>query len=214
MISDFINISIVCEGPTEVDFIKKKLNKEYFNPINISLKPIAINKTAHQQSLEGNISVDRLVTFVKKAEFKIVTTLVDFYGFKKTDKKTPHEIEEELEARVNQEFFIPYLQVHETEALWFSDKNAIAGAKNANDQQQRMLSDIIQQYPNPEDINDSRETAPSKRLEKIFTDYKKIIDGNHIFDKISVETMKSKCPRFAKWLDIIEVKAEILRRGK
>ena len=67
MISDFINISIVCEGPTEVDFIKKKLNKEYFNPINISLKPIAINKTAHQQSLEGNISVDRLVTFVKKA---------------------------------------------------------------------------------------------------------------------------------------------------
>lgn len=214
MISDFINISIVCEGPTEVDFIKKKLNKEYFNPINISLKPIAINKTAHQQSLEGNISVDRLVTFVKKAEFKIVTTLVDFYGFKKTDKKTPHEIEEELEARVNQEFFIPYLQVHETEALWFSDKNAIAGAKNANDQQQRMLSDIIQQYPNPEDINDSRETAPSKRLEKIFTDYKKIIDGNHIFDKISVKTMKSKCPRFAEWLDTIEEKAEILRRGR
>lgn len=214
MTSNFINISIVCEGPTEVDFIKKKLNKEYFNPKNISLKPIAINETAHQQSLEGNVSVDRLVAFVKKAEFKIVTTLVDFYGFKNRGIKTPHKIEEELEARVNQEFFIPYLQVHETEALWFSDKNAIAGAKNANDQQQRMLSDIIQQYPNPEDINDSRETAPSKRLEKIFTDYKKIIDGNHIFDKISVETMKSKCPRFAEWLDTIEEKAEILRRGR
>lgn len=165
MTSDFINISIVCEGPTEVDFVKKKLNKNYFNLRNISLKPIAINKS-EWQSMEGNVSVDRLAAFVKKAEFKIVTTLVDFYGFKNKGVKTPHEIEDELKERVNQEFFIPYLQVPETEALWFSDINAIAGAKNADDQQKKSLSEIIRQYQNPEDMNDGIATAPSKRLEK------------------------------------------------
>jgi hypothetical protein len=206
MISNFINVSVVCEGQTEVDFVKKKLNKEYFNYKSISLKPIAI--------LDGNISVDRVVTFAKRAPHSIITTLVDFYGFKNKDDKTVDEIEEELRAKVDKEFFIPYLQMHETEALWFSDVASISSAKKANDEQKQSLREIILKYGNPEKINDGRETAPSKRLKKIFGDYEKLTDGNSIFDKISIDVMQVKCPRFAEWIKKIEETAEILKKRK
>ncbi|MDR0822878.1 MAG: DUF4276 family protein [Endomicrobium sp.] len=203
MTSKFVNVSIICEGQTEVDFVKNKLNKTYFNSKNIFLKPIL---------LKGDVSIDKIVTFAKRASHPIVTTLVDFYGFKNKGDKTVSEIEKALFLKVNKEYFIPYLQLHETEALWFSDIVAIVNAKNASDKQKEFLNAIIKQYKNPEDINDSVETAPSKRLENIFKDYEKITDGNRIFEKISVESMKTKCPRFKQWLETVETTADKLRK--
>ena len=211
MISEFVNVNVVCEGPTEVDFVKK-LNKRYFNSRKISLKPLAINKF-ERQSLEGNVTIDRLAAHVIRAEFPVVTTFVDFYGFRGRGDKNADEIEKELKEEVNKEFFIPYLQMYETEALLFSDAAAIAIIKNANDKQKRLLDEIISKN-NPEEINDGEKTAPSKRLKNIFRDYEKLEDGNRIFDKIQIETMKSKCPRFAKWLDEIERMSEIFRQRK
>ena len=60
---DFINIGVVCEGQTETDFIKQ-LNKNYFNKINISLKPVGINDK--QKNIGGNVSIARVVNFLHK----------------------------------------------------------------------------------------------------------------------------------------------------
>lgn len=203
----FENVSIVCEGPTESDFVKK-LNKGYFNSKNISLKPIVLNKS---RAMDGNVSLDRLVYYISRAEHRVVTTLVDYYGFKYQRGQSVEELETQIRDKSGKEHIIPYLQMHETEALWFSDIEVIKEVKNANITQYRALKDIEEQYSNPEDINNSCLTAPSKRLESIFLDYKKIIDGNIIANRIPIETIKAKCPRFSNWLNQIEEKVNQLR---
>ena len=205
---DFINIGVVCEGQTETDFMKQ-LNKKYFNKINISLKPVGINE--EQKNIEGNISIARVVDFLHKHSnmYNILTTFIDFYRLKNKDNKKVSELEEEIKKefykdnKYKNKNLIPYIQMHETEALWFSDINAIIQVKNANKQQQEGLSKIIEKYKNPEDINDSYETAPSKRLENIFGDYSKVIDGKGISNKISINIFIEKCPRFSKWVNKI-----------
>jgi hypothetical protein len=58
--------------------------------------------------------------------------------------------------------FLPYFQKHEFEALLFA--NYAGFANIVNDKQMAKIKDIIAQFPNPEDINQSPQTAPSKRL--------------------------------------------------
>lgn len=190
----FRNISVICEGTTESDFIKH-LSRVYFVPKHICLKPII---------MDGNVSIDRLVYFVHRANYPISTTFVDYYGIKGNHKESCEELEALLKEKVKKEHFIPYLQKHETEALWFSNIDVLSKVKNATVAQQKKLQTIITNYPNPENINNSRETAPSKRLMSIFSNYNKIIDGNSIAQNISIEEIKSKCPRFANWLSRIE----------
>ena len=203
----FKDVSVVCEGQTEVDFIKC-LNEKYFIPKRISLKPVSYNKST---SMNGNVSVDRIVQYIKKAKHPIVTTFVDYYGFKHQSGRSVTQIEEEIKEKANKEFFIPYLQMHEIEALWFSDINAIKEVKNPNDLQVNRLMKIVNEYPNPEDINNSPQTAPSKRLESIFPDYQKVLDGKLISNKLSIPKIQEKCPRFSKWLKDIEDMANSLR---
>lgn len=64
--------------------------------------------------------------------------------------------------------------------------------------QKKEIEKIIQQFPNPEHINNNPSTAPSKRLKKIMN-YSKSVDSEIIFDNLPVEEIINKCPRFAKW---------------
>ncbi len=203
----FKNVFVVCEGQTEERFVKY-LSKAYFNAKEISLKPVIINKNG---SMEGNVSIDRIVDYIKKAGGDIITTMVDYYGFKDQGGRTAKQIEDIIKGRSGKTYLIPYLQMHETEALWFSNIDAIRDAKHADMHQYKKLQDIVAQYPNPEDINNSPQTAPSKRLKAIFKDYQKILDGELIFKKISIEEMKAKCPKFSSWLDSIEKMVDGLR---
>ncbi len=209
----FINVGVVCEGQTEVNFIKSKLNREYFIPRQISLKPISIDEV--KNSLGGNVSVERIIYYIKRANYPIVTTLIDYYGIKYKGNKTAEEIEKEIcNIKNYNNIIIPYLQVHELEALLFSDIDSIIKIKKANDAQIKNLKEIQKKYKNPEDINDSPQTAPSKRLEQIFDDYGKIVDSNLIFDEIPINIIKQKCPRFGKWLDNIDKACTYIRNRK
>ena len=109
-------------------------------------------------------------------------------------------------------FVLPYIQMHEIEALWFSDINKIAEKMNANSKQLEKLQAIIDTYPNPEDINNSRDTAPSKRLETIFVGYDKPSDGAKIAQEIPVELYMEKCPRFKEWVENILDRVDNLRK--
>jgi hypothetical protein len=100
--------------------------------------------------------------------------------------------------------FIPYIQRHEVEALMFSDREGLEFVIDDASQMQQ-IDQIIQQYANPEDINNSPQTAPSKRLERIFG-YNKVNDGELILDMMEIETIIHKCPRFAAWVNKLETK--------
>jgi hypothetical protein len=193
-------IQIICEGLTEVDFIKKIVNP-YLKTFQINLKPI---------NLEGNISVERMLSDIKKTRTRIVTTLVDYYGFKGNTAKSIEDLEKALDVGSSKEYLIPYLQKHETEALWFSDVSIIASVMNVNPIPQALL-EIEKAFDTPEDINNSPETAPSKRLIALFKGYNKITDGLNIADGLGIEKMREKCPRFNAWLNELIESVDTLR---
>lgn len=84
-----VRVGISVEGLTEKRFILTTL-QPHLEKNNIFVYPTSLN---------GNISVDRVVSEVGKLlnNFDIVTTFYDFYGFK---KKHASETKETLENRI------------------------------------------------------------------------------------------------------------------
>lgn len=197
-----INVDILCEGKTELYFVKFVLN-QYFCKFDIYLKSV---------DLGGAITTEKIVRYLQHSKNPIRTTLVDFYGYKNTDGKTIDELELEISSRCGNKYnVLPYIQMHEIEALWFCDINKIALKMNASNKQLKKLQAIIDTYPNPEDINNSKETAPSKRLESIFIGYDKPSDGAKIAQEIPIELYMEKCPRFKKWINDLKERVDKYR---
>ena len=99
--------------------------------------------------------------------------------------------------------FIPYVVMHEFEALLFSDCSAFAVGVGRSDLAST-LQRIRDQFPSPEEINDSPETAPSKRIEGLIPGYQKPLLGNLAALEIGLPRMRAECPQFARWLAKLE----------
>lgn len=99
--------------------------------------------------------------------------------------------------------FIPYVAMHEFEALLFSDCATFGRSIDRED----IVSDlegIRRAFANPEEIDGSPMGAPSKRIMHLVDGYSKPVDGNLAALNIGVETMRRECPHFAQWLDALE----------
>ena len=70
------------------------------------------------------------------------------------------------------------------------------------------MDKVLAECGSPEQINNSPETAPSKRLEKWNGQYGKTTDGIAIAAAIGIVRMREKCPLFDAWLCALERKAE------
>jgi hypothetical protein len=101
--------------------------------------------------------------------------------------------------------FIPYIQLHEFEGLLFSELNVFILQIPKNEiANYNELIQTINDNPNPELINDGKETAPSKRLMRIIKGYNKIVYGSLLAQEIGLEKIRNKCPRFNDWLNLLE----------
>ncbi len=56
----------------------------------------------------------------------------------------------------------------------------------------------------PEDINDGKETHPSKRITDLMPSYQKRIVGPYLAELTGLSVIRSACPRFGKWIDSLE----------
>jgi hypothetical protein len=99
--------------------------------------------------------------------------------------------------------FHPYVSMHEFEALLFSDTSAAArGMGHA--ELAGNLAAIRAGFGNPEDINDSADTAPGKRLEALFKScglgrYQKPLFGTLAALEVGLHAIRSACPHFNEW---------------
>lgn len=98
--------------------------------------------------------------------------------------------------------FIPYIQMHEFEALLFSDSQILSSEIEV---ESSSIEAILNRYHNePEMINQDPENAPSKQLSRLNNTYKKVIQGTTISRKIGINQIRLKCPNFNKWLACLE----------
>ena len=198
-----VRIAISVEGETEGRFVAQML-QPHLQKLDIYITAI---------NIKGNVSIDKISGELNKLihNFDFVTTFYDFYGFRGNAGETKASLEYEILKTIEERYryrVIPYIQMYEFEALLFSSPDAIWSIlqdKDLSDWAETILGEFNN---NPETINDSPQTAPSKRLIKKIPSYKKIIHGPNIAKEIGLENICKKCAGFASWLDKIENLAE------
>ena len=198
-----IRFGLAVEGDTEVRFIKEVVAPQYIEQ-NCHFTPV---------DLEGNVSVDRLTSkmFNLGHDFDAVTSLVDFYGFKRKGNKSAVELEKEVQDRLakrlggrfDSRYVFPYVQVHEFEGLLFSDVRPF-GQMFDDKGLVGELQAMRDEFAFPEDINDSEQTAPSKRLEQLIPGYRKNLFGARLAAAIGLACIRTQCPRFDGWMTHID----------
>lgn len=205
-----IRVGIVAEGRTELEFVRQPLANHVVE-YGVLVTPVPIG---HRRSAGGNVTVERLAVDMAALSYKFdaVTTLVDFYGF----RHRPTDDMEGLERQINNAYdgmphaalpddrVFSYVQRHEFEALLFSDVPAFTRVLGIPRNADAALAGVRAQFASPEDINDSPNTAPSKRIVDAIPDYNKVTDGAVVAAEVGIEAMRRECPRFAAWLTRLE----------
>ena len=197
-----IRLAIVAEGQTEAKFVRGVL-ANHLMPRNVHSTTVVMG---------GNVSVQRLASFMARlyGSHNAVTSLVDLYGFKQRGSANADELETEVREQVHKNIrrgwderkVLPYLQRHEFEALLFTDVAAFSSI-DVDEEGVGRLQAVRSQFDTPEDINDDRDTAPSKRI-SLAVPYDKAADGPVVAAEIGLEKMRSACPRFSAWLGRLE----------
>jgi hypothetical protein len=134
----------------------------------------------------------------------------DFPAYSQTCHLRPHErvvaIEAALNADIGHPRFIPYIQLHEFEALLLVDPQNFDWMFIEHDLPIQQLIDLVAAFESPELIDDGRETASSKGNARLIPEYEgqKSSAGPLIAAKIGLPTIRAKCPHFDGWLRRIE----------
>lgn len=146
------------------------------------------------------------------------TTMFDYYalpddfpGYEEASRELdPYAkvavIEKTFAEDINDCRFIPYIQLHEFETLLFADPQKFEIEYFDKPEGIEQLCKIASAFENPELINQGKETAPSKRIIKIYNDYEanKPVVGSMIAHEIGIDTLKRTCTHFNEWMDKLE----------
>ena len=99
--------------------------------------------------------------------------------------------------------FVPYVMMHEFEAMLFSDCNGLAVGIGQPALAQDLQA-IRDEFDTPEGINDSPDSAPSKRIEGLVDGYRKPLMGIDAAEAIGLEAIRGECEHFAGWMGRLE----------
>lgn len=113
-------------------------------------------------------------------------------------------LEEALAAELGDRRFIPYLQVHEFEALVLSKPEVFCDWFENAQRSAAALAAECSSYDSPELIDHGKETHPKARIRKHFRDYDENVDGPMLAKEIGLASIRSKCPHFDRWLKKLE----------
>lgn len=204
---------IIVEGQTEELFVEEVIRPYFWSLGLYDVTPVKIQTSKGFKG--GFVSYQHLrknALILLNETNTIVTTLVDFYRIPKSlpnydscmRNKSATEKVECLEKSMSDDIglqnrFFPYVQLHEFEALLFS--SSIGFDVYFNSDVTEAVHQVQLQFDNPEDINEGAETAPSKRLMRIISDYEKVNHGNIIALQIGIHKIMEKCPRFKDWIE-------------
>jgi uncharacterized protein DUF4276 len=75
---------------------------------------------------------------------------------------------------------------------------------DSNERHLNKLRSVLDEAGSPEMIDDGSDTAPSKRLKKIFPQYQKAANGLLIAQRIGLDPIRSKCGHFNDWISKLE----------
>ncbi len=215
-------VFISVEGQTEETFVNEIL-APYFAPRNLYLTPVLL-KTRRMPNapdfrggiLTYNRTKKELQRLLGDSSITAVTTMYDFYGLPNnypgldtlprdvsTDEIVQH-LEQSFSNDIGDPRFHPYFQLHEFEAFLFVDPEKTNDLLFGDDSELQELRNICSRFSSPEEIDDGVNSAPSKRIERIYPRYQKVLEGPLVVQGVGLEKIRAVCSHFDKWLSWLE----------
>ena len=219
----YMRLYIIVEGQTEETFVNRIL-KPHLGSFLVGASALVVT-TSRKRGARGGLSdyhkprndIIRLTKQEKSGDVRF-TTMFDLYDLPKEFpgyedaalRDDPYRrveaVENALADDISDPRFIPYIQLHEFEALLLSDPGELKSQFDGSADAIARLATVAARFPSPEHINDGSATAPSKRIIRALPEYegRKASAGPIVADKIGLATICSKCAHFAEWLGKLE----------
>lgn len=219
-----IRLGIIGEGLSEQNLAEKIIGPHLlsFEFFSFARQIVTKRKSAQKDAKGGMPSYERVKADISRLlnedQALVVTSMFDLYalprdfpGYKEIDPiNDPYQkvayLEESFRKDIASDRFLPYIQLYELETLFFANTQVTHDVLCLNNPKSSLknLDKILQSYKNPEFINDDPSTAPSKRIQTIYPDYQKSVDGINILQKIGLTRIREKCEHFNMWLTRLE----------
>ena len=223
-----VRVNLVVEGATEERFVKQVLTP-YLSERGVysQARSVLLSGKGGRPHRGGLRSYHHprldIINWLKEDVGAYCTTMFDLYGlpddFPGMDRATSSSAQEKVK-RLEEAFaedvgadvadgarrFIPYLQLHEFEALLFANVAKLDEALSVLQGRSRIdaLRHILDKCGSPEEINEGAETAPSKRLKKLYPTYDKGFFGPLVAGEVGIDAIRAACPHFDEWLARLE----------
>ena len=219
-----VKLNCIAEGQTEEAFVNEVL-KPHLSYMSVWVNPIVV-RTGYRRNVvyRGGLKtyarakndITRLLKQDRNPDTRFTTMFdlyalpTDFPGYPNAVQNDPYQRVKALEDALGEDIpdrrFIPYIQLHEFEALLLSDPRKLDAQFDDRGDGISRLVEVVSQFSSPELINDGINTAPSKRIISAIPKYegRKVSAGPLVAKNIGLSTLRSKCAHFADWLDRLE----------
>ena len=224
----YIRINITAEGQTEEQFAKKYLSNFLVHQnLTVDARRVRTSRDKHKTYRGGLLDYQKakkdVIAWMKEDNNVDVffTTMFDLYAlpsdFPKYEEaqriNDPYQkvdfLEQAMRDDINDLRFIPYIQLHEFEALVLSNPSNLLIEYFDREKEIKQLEELlIQNSNNSELINTGRETAPSKQILRLIPEYDKVAVGSILASFDGIDVLRSKCKHFSEWLSKLEVLAK------
>jgi hypothetical protein len=218
-------VLVLVEGPTERVIIQQVFAPD-LGTKNVFLNPRVVGQPGHKGGNKFATVRREIRNLMCQEPGSTVTMFFDYYGLGEewpgiTDIKGKNIeiargtletaladiIRQDIGDKFNSDKFIPYIQFHEMEGLLFADPDEMAKVFEKPELKTEFKK-IVNECGGCEKINNNYETAPSRRIQKIYPAYKKGSSVNahawRITDHIGVEKIRKQCPNFNEWYSRME----------
>lgn len=223
-------VLIHVEGETEESFVNEILRDHLYRQgfTNVSARLVG---NARQRDRRGGIRAwsavrKDIIHHLREDPASLATTMVDYYALPQSgDRAWPGRAEagtlafpqkaatvenallkdlcQEMGGNFNPNRFIPFVMMHEFEGLLFSDCERF-GRGIGRPELTVQFQAIRDQFASPEEINDSPQTAPSKRVISLVEGYEKPLLGTLAILEIGLDPIRRQCPHFDGWVSRLE----------
>ncbi len=213
---------LVVEGATEQQFAMLLLephllaqgvavSKPRLTPTGRSGRGGVVNYEHVRRVIKSWIGQERGPDVAFSTMFDLYKLPRNFPGYAEAKSKTsPYSVVESLEKSLAEDIdddrFVPYIQLHEFEALLLSDPQSFSVPFKDRQKEIAELAQIVERFGKPEEIDDGESTAPSKRIIRLIPEYRgaKRTAGSDIARHIGIDRIRSACKHFNDWLTKLE----------
>lgn len=219
-------IVAIVEGQTEQTFVRSQL-AAHLGLRGITVWPVLPGKTRKSGGVKKwESSRNDIIRTLKERRY--CTTMFDFYampadwpgredaGRLSWEQRGSHvesNILDDLAQHMGESWdpsqLIPYVQMHEFEALVFSNTEKLADVCAAlcdspREDLRGKFDEILEEAGDPEAIDDGYETCPSRRITGLVPRYRKRLHSPIVATRVGFDQLRETCNHFASWIRKLE----------